>query len=80
MRTLRIEAASLGSAHGFQKALTGFACELEEDDTGYFSVKIPIQTDRDIVAILRVLERHVVQRLQCVPQLGLEGRTYVLGD
>jgi hypothetical protein len=59
MRTLRIEAASLGSARGFQKALTGLGCELQDDDTGYFSVKIPIQTDRDIVAILRALERHV---------------------
>jgi hypothetical protein len=80
MRTLRIEAASLGSARGFQKALTGFACELQEDDTGYFSVKIPIQTDHDIVAILRALERHVVERLEGIPRLGLEGRTYVLGD
>jgi hypothetical protein len=80
MRTLRIEAASLGSARGFQQALNGFACELQEGDTGYFSVKIPIQTDRDIVAILRALERHVMERLQGVPQLGLDGRTYVLGD
>lgn len=80
MRTLRIEAASLGSARGFQKALTGFGCELHDDDTGYFSVEIPIQTDRDIVAILRALERHVRERLEGGPRLGLEGRTYVLGD
>ena len=75
---LRIEAASLTSAHGFHKALSEFGCELEEDETGYVSVNVPIRTDADILGILQALAKHVAERMEGISQVGLAGRTYTL--
>ena len=68
---LRIEAASLTSAHGFHKALSEFGCELEEDETGYVSVNVPIRTDGDILGILQALAKHVAERMEGLPRSAL---------
>lgn len=80
MQTLRIEAASVSSARGFVKALRGFGCELEENDTGYVGVNVPIRTDADILGILEALRNHVAERMNGIPLVGLAGRSYSLGD
>jgi hypothetical protein len=80
MRRLTIEAASLVSARGFYDALSGLGCELEQDDSGNFQVRVPIDGDRKLAAVLDALQRHTSRRNTDghATLLELDGRSYLL--
>lgn len=78
MRTITIEAASLKSARGFASALTEFETTLDViNERVLLSVKI--HGDREIIAILHALERHINQRSESA-LLELDDRRYQMGD
>lgn len=78
MRTITIEAASLKSARGFSAALREFETTLDVvNERVLLSVKI--HGDREIIAVLHALERHINERSESA-LLELDDRRYRMGD
>jgi hypothetical protein len=79
MQTLTIEAVSQESALGLYAVLSAFRTELVEMPEGTYHVEIALGgSDREIVDVLNVLERHVTSRRAGPARLALNGRSYVL--
>ena len=76
MRTLTIAAASRESAIGLFTALTGFRTQLLDGD-GTYRLEVELgPADRDLVAVLSAIARHVSEREAGPARLELGGRTY----
>lgn len=78
MESLVLRAASLESARGFCAGLAEFGATLVKTENGLYQVGIPFSGDREIVAVLNALEKHVTQRGEGPARLELDGRTYML--
>ena len=79
METLTIRAANEESARGFCAALVDFQTELEETETGTFLVTVTFSgSNREIVSVLRALEKCVSQRGEDTAVIRLGAQTYTL--
>jgi hypothetical protein len=61
VRSLTIEAVSLASARGFQRALLGFPVEFQLDGHTY-TVRVMLRNDSDVINVLRAIEAHMLER------------------
>ena len=79
MRTLTIEAETLESARGLYDALQGFEVELIEAENGIYRVKLTLgRGDKDTLAALNAIERHVTDRNAGPARILMDGSTYTL--
>ncbi len=79
MRTLTIEAETLESARGLYDALQGFEVELIEGESGIYRVKLTLgRGDKDTLAALNAIERHVTARGDGPARIQMDGSTYTL--
>jgi hypothetical protein len=75
----RLRAANLDSARDFYAGLADFQTELEHAETGTFLVTGTFSgSNREILAVLRALEKCVSQRCDGAAVVGLDGRDYTL--
>jgi hypothetical protein len=78
VQTLHILAASPASARGLVDALRDFEVELRRTSDGGYEVRVQLEgDDRETIAVLNALERHVNERAARA-HLTLNGREYVL--
>ena len=78
MDGLVIHALSLKSAEGFRSALAGFQTKLTQSDGGRYQLEIALEGDRELVAVLSALEKHVTERGDGSARLELDGHRYIL--
>jgi hypothetical protein len=78
MRTLTIEAKSCDSADRFYAAVKEFHPELVETEHGQFAVKIALDTDTDVLAVLNALVDHMNERADGPAVVALDDRRHTL--
>ena len=79
MDSLTIHAVSRASAEGYCGRLYGFGATLVEVESGRFEVTVPLMgSDRQIVAVLTVLEAYVTERDDGPARVELDGRHYTM--
>jgi hypothetical protein len=78
MRTLTIEAKSRDSADRFYAAVKEFDPELIETESGEFAVRIALDTERDVVAVLNALVDHMNERAEGSAVVALDDRRHML--
>jgi hypothetical protein len=79
MQTLTIEATSLESAQGFYEALAGFNVELIQGEGGVYRVELTLGNgDKDTLAALNAIERHVSARNDGPALIEIGGTNYTL--
>ena len=82
MRAITIEAKSLDSAVGIRDALSQFNPDLRSSDSESYQISIDLSgSERRIIDILGVLERHITSRSDGPAHVELDGRSYTMdGD
>ena len=78
MRTLTIEAKSRDSAERFYAAVKEFHPELVETGPGEFAVRIALDSERDVVAVLNALVDHMNERADGPAVVALDDRRHML--
>jgi hypothetical protein len=78
MRSLTVEAKSLDSARGLYEALAAFEPKLTRSEQKGFQVTVELGTDRQMIAVLDEIERHVSERQAGPARVELDGRNYTL--
>ena len=77
MRTLTIEAVNADSAHALLRALSAFQATLVAAD-GHHHVQVGLGSNRETVAVLNTLAKHIAQRDAGPTSIELDGHTYLL--
>ena len=78
MDSLVIHAASRDSAEGFCSALSALRATLIQGENGRYRVEIPVDGDREILAVLSAIESYVCARADGPARLDLDGHRYTL--
>jgi hypothetical protein len=79
MQALTIDAVSQETARSMLAALSDFDPQLVETGDGRFQVVVALGgSDRRIIELLNVLERHVSARGDGPARVELDGRSYTL--
>jgi hypothetical protein len=79
MRAFTVEAKSLESACSLRGALSQFRAELTGSDEEGYRVTVDLgESDREVIAVLNVIETHVSARNDGLARVELDGRPYLL--
>ncbi|HZQ66007.1 MAG TPA: hypothetical protein VFA66_12340 [Gaiellaceae bacterium] len=79
MRSLIVEAQNLESAQLLCAALSGFDPALSGDDASGYRVSVDLgSSDRKIVQVLDLLERHVTERDAGPARVEVQGHMYTM--